>query len=189
MIFYDFLKDLKSNNKKIFFFIVVVSCIYIENFIVQINDINYIQISPFNGYSMYSGKINDNNCYYKYIITVNNKTLKTSELTNQNKHIIQQSLNYIYHYKKNHNQDKNLLFLQSKLSELNNNFTHTFDDYLNVSSNFPKYINWHKRYLERTFGIKIKTLKTDLIILKYNSKNEIYITNKISLINHEWKKN
>ena len=189
MIFIDFLKQVKTSNKKVFLFIVVVFSIYIENLVIEMNNISYIQLSPFTGYAMYSGKVKDKTAYPYYQLKINDgEKINLWKLTQQNKQILQQSMSYMRQYIENGNHDKNFVFLQTKLSNYDPKYKHLLDNYANNSIDFPHFKLWYKRYIEQTLGRKIFSYKTQIIQLTFNNKNKLVCRDTIPLIEYKWKK-
>lgn len=187
MIFIDFLKQLKQKNKKMFIFVLAVFFIYIENIVIEMNNISYIQLSPFTGYAMYSGKLNDQKSYTCYSLEINDgEKVNLWKSTQQNKQILQMAISYMRQFKENKDSDKTLLFAQRKLSDLSPKYKHLLDNYLNQPKDYNKFLIWYKRYIEQSLGKKIKSYKTQIIYVGYN-KNKQVINDTIPLIEYKWK--
>lgn len=182
----QYLNQLKNYNKKIFYLILFISFIYIENFIIQITDINYLQFSPFTGYGMYSEKIKNKNKYTSFLITINNKeTIHLWKYSQQNRHLLCQPLLYFRQMQLDSNYDSRKLFFQNKLSKISPSLKYKFDQFTNNPEDSSEFKNWYKRYLEQTTHKEIHTYQVQFLEIKYTKDKKILVTDTINFIKYQ----
>lgn len=184
MIFYNYLKDLSKKSKLIFTLVIIVCFIYIENIVVQINNINYLQITPFTGYAMYSNKVSSKKYYPCYLVTINNnEQLNFWKLTQQNKQILQQAIYYYVEVQKSNFKDFKMQTMHNKIP-----FLKSVNSNRNNQKNFEKdFKYWYKCYLEQSIGKKIYKYKVQIKNLTYDDKkSKIIPIETIEVFNYKW---
>ncbi len=182
----QFLNQLKTYNKKIFYLIIFIILIYIENFIIEITDINYVQLSPFTGYGMYSEKISAKNKYSSFLVTINKKDIiHLWKYSQQNRHILCQPLLYYRQIQLDSNYDSRKFYFQNKLLKISPSLKHKFDQFTNSPEDSSKFKNWYKRYLEQTIQKKIYNYQVQILEIKYTKEKKILVTDTINFIRYK----
>lgn len=185
MNFLEFIHYSKTTNRKVFFFVMIVSLIFTENFLVQLLDINYVQLSPFTDYGMYSMPIKTDHTYPYYLITINGKEkIRLWDYNQQNKHILKYPLEYYNEMKQNHDKDQLSTIIDLKLDS-----SSVLKNQLKKFTNNPKeyaiFRKWYKRYLEQTTGKKVNSYTVQIIRLGYTDEKNVYPIDTVNLIQYK----
>jgi len=131
---------------------------------------------------MYSEKIETKNSYTVYEVTINgNERIRLWDYPQQNKQVLQHVLTYYQTLIENSDLDPRRQFLTSKFPSLHNQL----ELYINSKTDYSKFKNWYKRYLEQTIGKKVKSYTIFKLRLNYTKGQNLTIQDSTLFIQYK----
>jgi hypothetical protein len=160
MLFIRYFIHIYKQQKKLFYFFGLAFSLYILTFILQLFDISYIQVNPFQGYGMYSER-HASKTEYTYIEIELNDSIYINlwEKTQVNRMMILSPVKHFYSISEFDGVDPRQTYIQSKLNFISPEISHALDYCTIQLEQKEELILWYKRYLKEVFGFQINSFR------------------------------
>jgi aspartate carbamoyltransferase regulatory subunit len=160
MLFIRYFIHIYKQQKKLFYFFSFAFCLYFVTFFLQLFDISYIQVSPFQGYGMYSERHQAKEKYTIIELEINDSIhFNLCELTQINRMMLCSPATH-FNLISNHSiRDPRQMYVQSKLNRINKKLKHKLDYCTTHPKQKKMVIHWYKKYIAETFDIPVESFK------------------------------